>query len=464
MPPAPKRLFPAILAVLLASTGAGLAEPVEYPAILAGHALIPAATFVVPPADAPRGLMVSGRYAGPGGTLNERIGTVEGTTWLAPPSAPRGTGMFLPFAGQPVQGFSGVSHVGDGLYWTLQDNGFGSKANSVDAMLIAHKLRPDWSTGRVERVETIFLRDPDGILPFPIANALTAERYLTGADLDVESIQPVGGLLWFGDEFGPYLVATDGTGKVVFATETTLGDRTLRSPDHPAVTTPATPGPVAFEVRRSRGFEGMAAAPDGSRLYPLLEGPIVDAATGAFEAEDGVAFLRLLEFDPAARAWTGRHWRYPLADAAHFIGDFNMISETRGLVVERDGGEGVPELACPEGEARSDCFTQPAQFKRVFLIELGETGNGEMVEKLAYVDLMAIEDPDGIARTGDTAGEGGTFRFPFVTIENVDMVDGRHIIVGNDNNLPFSTGRAIGRADDNEWILVDVGGMLAHGE
>ena len=40
------------------------------------------------------------------------------------------------------------------------------------------------------------------------------------------------------------------------------------------------------------------------------------------------------------------------------------------------------------------------------------------------------------------------------------MVDERHIIVGNDNNLPFSTGRAIGRADDNELILLDVGTMV----
>jgi hypothetical protein len=40
------------------------------------------------------------------------------------------------------------------------------------------------------------------------------------------------------------------------------------------------------------------------------------------------------------------------------------------------------------------------------------------------------------------------------------MVDAEHIIVGNDNNLPFSTGRTIGEADANEWILLHVGDML----
>jgi hypothetical protein len=50
--------------------------------------------------------------------------------------------------------------------------------------------------------------------------------------------------------------------------------------------------------------------------------------------------------------------------------------------------------------------------------------------------------------------------FPFFTIENVDIVDGRHIIVGNDNNLPFSSSREPNRADDNEFILLEVEALL----
>ena len=50
--------------------------------------------------------------------------------------------------------------------------------------------------------------------------------------------------------------------------------------------------------------------------------------------------------------------------------------------------------------------------------------------------------------------------FPFFTIENVDVVDATHIIVGNDNNLPFSTSREPNKADDNEFILLEVGDFL----
>ena len=50
--------------------------------------------------------------------------------------------------------------------------------------------------------------------------------------------------------------------------------------------------------------------------------------------------------------------------------------------------------------------------------------------------------------------------FPFFTIENVDIVDARHIVVGNDNNLPFSSSREPNKADDNELILLEVAEFL----
>jgi hypothetical protein len=85
------------------------------------------------------------------------------------------------------------------------------------------------------------------------------------------------------------------------------------------------------------------------------------------------------------------------------------------------------------------------------------------VKKIGYIDLMQIRDPEGIARQrGDTAPDAprDRFTFPFFTIENVAMVDADHIIVGNDNNLPFSAGRHLTRADDNEVILLRVPELL----
>jgi hypothetical protein len=76
---------------------------------------------------------------------------------------------------------------------------------------------------------------------------------------------------------------------------------------------------------------------------------------------------------------------------------------------------------------------------------------------------MAIRDPEGLARhRGDLPANAPRerFTFPFFTIENVAMVDADQIIVGNDNNLPFSAGRHLTRADDNEFILLRVPELL----
>ncbi len=69
----------------------------------------------------------------------------------------------------------------DGTFWTLSDNGFGSKANSSDAMLFLHQVKFDWNTGKVDVVKNVFLSDPDKKAPFPIVLEGAEKRYLTGA-------------------------------------------------------------------------------------------------------------------------------------------------------------------------------------------------------------------------------------------------------------------------------------------
>jgi hypothetical protein len=445
---------------LLASTAILLATSAmaqtKYPAVLEGHAVLPAMTLVPAPADAPEQLQISGRYAGPPGQRVDTPESVPGISALSDKSAPRPTGISLPFKGQPVQGLSGIRNMKDGTFLTLTDNGFGSKANSPDAMLMFHVLKPDWKSGAVERVSTTFLNDPDRKVPFRIVNENTPRRYLTGSDFDIESIQPIGDNLWFGDEFGPFLIKTDKNGKVLQVFDTMVDGKVVRSPDNPSLTLPGAPGPVKFEVRRSKGFEGMAASPDGKFLYPLLEGPLMEA-DGKPEAKEGTSYLRILEFDVTAGAWTGKSWKYALEAPGNAIGDFNLIDAQSGLIIERDDTEGDPALACAAGAIKPDCFNVPAKFKRIYKVDFGQADGDGFVKKVGYIDLMDIDDPNKVARQG---GKDGKLTFPFFTIENVDLIDGERIIVGNDNNLPFSSGRALGKSDDNELIILKVTDLL----
>jgi hypothetical protein len=429
-----------------------------YPAVLEGHAALPARSFITAPKDAPASLRTSGKYTTAGGHREDHLESIPGNSYLSAKEAPKPTGISLPFAGQPVQGFSGIKAMKDGSYWVLSDNGYGSKANSPDAMLMFHHVKPDWKNGDVKRLETRFLHDPDKKVPFLIVNEGSQKRYLTGADFDIESIQFVGEHVWFGDELGPYLVKTDRKGKVLAVFETKLDGKILRSPDHYSVTTPATtPAAASFAtpVRRSRGYEGMAASKDGQFLYPLLEGPLWNETEKKWETKDGREYLRILEFSVARGEWTGRSWKYLLELNGNNIGDFNMIDADTGLIIERDNGEGDVTTAC-DGPARPDCQNIPAKFKRVYKINLKDADAEGFVRKIGYVDLLAIDDPRGLARVG----KGDKFSFPFVTIEDVDVVDAEHIVVANDNNLPYSSGRQLGKNDDNEFILLRVPELL----
>jgi len=439
------------LTIALALTAAGVASAEPYSATLAGHVVIPAETYIAAPADAPADLKTPGKFTT--AKRIDQIGSLEGT------SGGRPTGVKLPFSGQPVQGHSGIKRMSDGTFWVLTDNGFGSKANSPDSMLYLNRYRFDWAKGTAERVQTIFLHDPDRKVPFRIANEGTEKRYLTGSDFDLESFQPIGDKIWIAEEFGPYLLRVDMTGKVEAVFETEIDGRPARSPDHYAVTTPATPTTaVAFNIRRSKGYEGMAASPDGKFLYPLLEGPIWDAEKKDWEkTADGKEYLRILEFDVQTEKWTGRHWKYVLEQNGLAIGDFNMIDATTGLIIERDNGEGTADKACPAGQKRADCFHDLAKFKRIYKIELSQANANGPVRKIGFIDLMKIADPDKKARK---PLNDGVLTFPFFTIENVDVIDADHIIVGNDNNLPYSSSRDPNRADDNEFVLLRVGEFL----
>jgi glycerophosphoryl diester phosphodiesterase len=114
----------------------------------------------------------------------------------------------------------------------MSDNGFGNIENSPDYRLRVHRIRPNFETatggpGTIDLLGLIQLRDPDRKIPFPIVNHSSSERFLTGADFDIESLQrTTDGTLWFGDEFGPFLLHTDAAGKVLEA----LSASRLRKP------------------------------------------------------------------------------------------------------------------------------------------------------------------------------------------------------------------------------------------
>lgn len=197
----------------------------------------------------------------------------------------------------------------------------------------------------------------------------------------------------------------------------------VRSPQNPDVLS----GDAFANLARSKGFEGGAINASKTKLYMLLEGTVQGDVAGA---------LRINEFDIASRQYTDNTLYYKLADPAYAIGDLAVINDNEYLVIERDGGQGAD-----------------AQFKKIFKIDLSITDSNGYVVKEEVADLLNIQDPNDLNGDGKT-----TFDFPFVTIENVLVVDKNTILVANDNNYPFSTGRPgndpLNPVIDNNEILL----------
>ncbi|WP_253274167.1 esterase-like activity of phytase family protein [Myxosarcina sp. GI1] len=177
-------------------------------------------------------------------------------------------------------------------------------------------------------------------------------------------------------------------------------------------------------LNRSQGFEGMAFSPDNTTLYPLLEGPVLGDPDNA---------LRIYKFDPERSEYSDELIGYYPTEDSHPIGDFTPINENEFLVIERDNNEG-----------------EEAEFKKIFKIDISKVDENGFVAKEEVVDLLNIADPNDLNEDGKTS-----FSFPFVTIEDVVVVDEDTILVANDNNYPFSMGRE-GDIDNNEVILLDL--------
>jgi hypothetical protein len=187
----------------------------------------------------------------------------------------------------------------------------------------------------------------------------------------------------------------------------------------------------AANLGGSRGFEGMAINPAGDTLYTLLEGTV----TGDNSINGSVnKILRINEFDIGSESYTANHWLYQLEANGTNIGDMTAINDHQFIVIERNGGTA----------------TNGTPFKKLYLADIGGVANGGFARKTELADLMNIADPHDLNGDGST-----TFTFPFVTIEDVLILDADTLLVLNDNNYPGTGGRDQ-NSDNNEFIKIEL--------
>jgi hypothetical protein len=193
--------------------------------------------------------------------------------------------------------------------------------------------------------------------------------------IDSEALVPMAdGTFWVAEEYRPSLLHLDADGRLI-ARYVPEGHALAGADGEIKAVLPA-----AYGLRRdNRGFEGLALAADGSRLWAILQSPLDGADEEAAKRAKKTGNVRLLAFDPAA----GR----PVAEHVYRLGDPADPDYLSRGAPPKDG---------------KLCAIAPAGADRLLVLEQDDTG----LARLYLADPAAATDTLGWRPTGKGEGAG----------------------------------------------------------
>lgn len=241
-------------------------------------------------------------------------------------------------------------------WWGLSDRGPGGGVLDYSTRLNRFSLNVHPVTGRISgfRIkDTIQFSDPDGLLAAPTSPTVGEPRALNGLNpgvlngnpallgrsFDPEGlvINPRNGNLIVSDEYGPSIYEFNRHGRLLRVFET------------PANLVPKVGGAVNYVADRdgglnagrqdNRGYEGLAATPDGKKLFAVLQDPLVNEP-GPNNGRNG-RVVRIVVFDNARLSPTYRtsiaQYAYQLEEQAAVA---QRILDAGGVATPTDPRQG----------------------------------------------------------------------------------------------------------------------------
>ena len=180
-------------------------------------------------------------------------------------------------------------------------------------------------------VATTLLKNAAGDQYVGISTALAAPGQ-PNRRFDPEGIRVApDGSVWVSDEYGPYILHFDQTGREIGA---------LPAPEGFTVAKPAANAKLEMQANTigrvtNRGAEGLAITPDGRYLAIAMQSPLVQ--------DGGLKGLnsRIVVYDLQDQSARPRQFIYPLDDTKLAISEILAVDGTRFLVDERDGVPGA---------------------------------------------------------------------------------------------------------------------------
>lgn len=218
-----------------------------------------------------------------------------------------------------------------GLLWSAVDRGPADGESVYKCRLQVFRLDIEKATAEV--VNTVML-SRDGEPLVGDIRALAAEQALQ-ARLDPEGLRVIPGGIVTSEEYGPFIDVFDRDG---------THRRRIAPPAkfmvNIAADTPEGEMPPNNSAGRqaNKGFEGLALSRDGSKLYAILQGPLLqDNPVDARNKKIGLG-LRVLE--ASLDGGTPREFVYVLDKPKNGVSEILALDSERFLVLERDGDRG----------------------------------------------------------------------------------------------------------------------------
>jgi hypothetical protein len=347
------------------------------------------------------------------GTLPGNMPDLSGLTEKASDGTPQ----------NQLGGLSALAYTGRGHeYVHLADRG--PKDGASDYVCRIHRMEMRVEPGAkpavtLKLLSTTLLSDEHGRRYIGSLEAVNPKDVESSQRLDPEGLA-LGrdGTIYIADEYGPVIYEFDARGKRL---------RSLPLPAHfrPAKSskTPAEELPPHNTVGRqpNRGMEGLAISPDGTKLYGIMQSPLIQDGGVNAEGQRVGRNCRLLEVE--IRTGKTREFVYPLEQASHGLNEILAINDHEFLVIERDSKPG-----------------QQARFKKIMHIDLAGATDVSRVESLPAGSLPNSIVPvqkkvllDLLDERFKIAGNDCPEKFEGLAF-GPDLPDGRHLLLVTADN------------------------------
>ena len=330
----------------------------------------------------------------------------------------------------------------------------GSARAKAAATIAVEKLVP--LTGPERKPLTGLPTGGPGHLPVLSADG-SAELAPDPDGVDTEGVVHLpDGTLWIAEEYGPSLLKVDADGRALERhVPVGTGNTAAAVPHRETI-------PAAYALRHdNRGFEAVAASPDGTRLWVLLQSPLDNPGPKAAKKTGNV---RLLGFDPAA----GK----PVAEHVYRLGDptdpdyltkgappddgklcaMAMLADGDLLVLEQDDAGLACLYAVSLAGATDTLAWQPSSGGSKPADKTLEETRDLPKAGIVPVGKRLVANLGTLREAMTAQADGGRPRHGPLKLEGLAVVGDRHVLIANDDDFGVH-GKQEGRRRSFLWLV-----------